>query len=439
MHRSGTSATTGALRLAGVSLGENLLGPGKDNPKGYWENSQAVAINEELLAAFDRTWDDIRPLPGGWESTTAAAQAAARIHALIDSEFAAAKVWAIKDPRLCRLVPVWRRVLAERGIRSTALLVARHPEEVAASIASRNNWSSEVGKLLWMRYVFESERYTRDMPRTVITYENLLADPVGALERAAQRLGIELPPREEARAQEFAGFIDSADRHHRHESRAPSSQLDAALADAYAALAGIEGDGGEWTGFLRAADAARDFLEPYAAGLDGLAAMSHYWQSRFAQVEVERAQVKSDFLAQVRWSEEAVERERALHEALGSERSRTEAIHEQLAAQHQEMLARLDALLGQNETLHGQRRDEQRRADAAELEVGRLQADLAQQREVAQRLAAEVEALRADSLELSRLNQEKELRILAIERSLSWRMSQPARSALGWLRRKFGN
>ena len=439
MHRSGTSATTGALRLAGVSLGENLLGPGEDNPKGYWENTQAVAINEELLAALDRTWDDIRPLPEGWESTTAAAQAAARIHALVDSEFAGAKVWAIKDPRLCRLVPVWRRVLAERGIRTTALLVARHPEEVAASISRRNNWSAEVGKLLWMRYVFESERYTRDLPRAVITYENLLADPAGALEHAAQRLGIELPPREQGREREFGEFIDSADRHHRHGAGAPSSKLDAALAEAYAALAGIESGGGEWAAFLGAAEAVRAILEPYAAGLDGLAAMSHYWQSRFAEADVERATTRSDFLAQVRWSEEAVERERGLHEALETERSRAGAIRDQLAAQQQELLSRLDAFFAQNETLREQQRQEQRRADAAEVEVGRLRADLAAQREAAQGMADEIATLREESLELSRLNQEKELRILAMERSLSWRLSRPARSALDWLRRIFGN
>ena len=54
-------------------------------------------------------------------------------------------------------------------------------------------------------------------------------------------------------------------------------------------------------------------------------------------------------------------------------------------------------------------------------------------------MADEIATLREESLELSRLNQEKELRILAMERSLSWRLSRPARSALDWLRRIFGN
>ena len=66
MHRSGTSAVTGALRLCGVELGTELMQPGSDNPKGFWEHAGVVAIHERLLAALERSWNDPRPLPADW-------------------------------------------------------------------------------------------------------------------------------------------------------------------------------------------------------------------------------------------------------------------------------------------------------------------------------------------------------------------------------------
>ena len=72
MHRSGTSALTGALNVLGISLGQHLLAPGEDNPKGYWEHQSAVEIHERLLTALERRWDDVRPLPAGWLTSEAA-------------------------------------------------------------------------------------------------------------------------------------------------------------------------------------------------------------------------------------------------------------------------------------------------------------------------------------------------------------------------------
>lgn len=542
MHRSGTSATTGALRLAGVALGSSLLGPGEDNPKGYWENSRAVAIHERLLASLDSSWDDIRPLPEGWERTTAAAEAVAQMHGLIDSEFSDAPLWAVKDPRMCRFLSLWQRVLAERGTRAVALLVARHPQEVAASIARRNGWSTDVGKLLWMRYVLESELFTRGMPRAVITYESLLADPPAALWRAAQRLGVELPARSDTSEQEFGEFVDSSERHHRYDADSGASKLDTSLFAAYAALEAVEDGREEWPAFVRAASSAERFLQPFSAYLMGLASMSRHWQSRSGEVEVERAAVRSDFLAQVRWSEEAVERERGLHAEIEVERSRAEMAGAQ-ATLRQELVEKVGDLLERNglaeaalqeerqrleqeraqlgaersslgeerqhlaqERQHlGQEREalgartseaearaaeveatsrqkleaadlrygqlldehklEQQRADLAEVEAARLRGEVAQQLEVSGRMAAEngelrariqdlermgtemaisvqhlsdeIHAVREDAQDLARRNHDSEMELQAMRRSTSWRVTQPGRAAMIWLRKFF--
>src|SRR5579859_947853 len=192
MHRSGTSATAGALRMCGVDLEAELLAAGSDNRLGYWENAGAIAIHERLLAELGRGWDDVRALPIGWLSSDAARAADAGINELIESEFASATLWAVNDPRICRFLPLWKRVLSLRGIRMVTLIVARRPSEVAASIQTRNEWMPALSELLWMRHVFDAERDSRDVERCVITYDEMLASPREVMGRALGRLGVNL-------------------------------------------------------------------------------------------------------------------------------------------------------------------------------------------------------------------------------------------------------
>ena len=67
MHRSGTSALTRLLNLHGAVLGDDLLPAGHDNPSGFWELREAVAIHERLLAGLGMAWDDPRALPPDWQ------------------------------------------------------------------------------------------------------------------------------------------------------------------------------------------------------------------------------------------------------------------------------------------------------------------------------------------------------------------------------------
>ena len=50
MHRSGTSAVSRFVNMLGFDLGEHLMAPRKDNPKGFWENEEIIHHNEELMA-----------------------------------------------------------------------------------------------------------------------------------------------------------------------------------------------------------------------------------------------------------------------------------------------------------------------------------------------------------------------------------------------------
>ena len=64
MHRGGTSTIARALRALGVPLGDQLLPPTDANPRGYWEDVEVVAINEELLRHFHSAWDRLELVHG---------------------------------------------------------------------------------------------------------------------------------------------------------------------------------------------------------------------------------------------------------------------------------------------------------------------------------------------------------------------------------------
>ena len=57
MHRSGTSLVTKCFEVFGYGLGETLMEPSEDNPKGFFEDLDVVYINDWLLRDNGSYWD----------------------------------------------------------------------------------------------------------------------------------------------------------------------------------------------------------------------------------------------------------------------------------------------------------------------------------------------------------------------------------------------
>lgn len=215
MHRSGTSATTRVLNLLGADLGANLLEAQADNAKGFWEHAEAVQIHEELLTALGRTWHDVREMPDGWMEQPASYAAIDKIVRLIRRDFGGSALWAVKDPRMCRLVPLWREALRRTGVRPAALMVVRRPDEVAGSLLAREGWSKAHADLMWMQHTLEAIRHTADMPRSIIGYDDLLTDWRKGVARVGTELGIAWPCLGEEVHRQIDAFLSPEDRHHR--------------------------------------------------------------------------------------------------------------------------------------------------------------------------------------------------------------------------------
>ncbi|WP_332767532.1 sulfotransferase family protein [Phenylobacterium sp.] len=213
MHRSGTSAVTQLLALAGAELPQNVMPGDEHNAKGYFEPWKIAVFNDERLRAGGGAWDDVfafpyQPLPGPQE-----AEWAAKALALYDAEFGEAWFPLLKDPRVSVLAPLWRATLKARNMPARAVMPVRHPLSVAKSLMRRDGFPVEKSVLLWVTYMLAAELYSRDMPRAFVGYDRLLADWRAEVTRIEAAHGAALPRLSERAASEIDAFLTTDLRH----------------------------------------------------------------------------------------------------------------------------------------------------------------------------------------------------------------------------------
>jgi len=194
MHRSGTSALAGMLDILGVQFGKSLLEAGADNPKGFWEHLEILDIHERLLALLGSSWDDPRPLPASWWLSDPVQPFHAEIVRVLRRDFERVPVWGLKEPRTCRLIPLWRDILKELGCRTCFVLIYRHPLEVAQSLERRNGFGRAKSASLWLDHNIRLEEWTRGNRRVFVSYDRLLSDPEKCLNEITRATGNVLPP-----------------------------------------------------------------------------------------------------------------------------------------------------------------------------------------------------------------------------------------------------
>jgi hypothetical protein len=211
MHRSGTSALTRVIDLLGVPLADRgLLGPSEKDPGGYWEPEDLVTFNMSLLERL-----------GGRTMAPPPLEISAHAGHLLRAQIPAARAlfrslhpgeqWAWKDPRNCLLLPFWRAALDDRPV---VVLAHRDPSEVAASLHRRGPKVGAAAIVRWEEYARSAMFASRDLPRLVVDYHDLVADPghtVGRVESFLAAQGLRLAG-EEGRRQAVASIDRSLHR-----------------------------------------------------------------------------------------------------------------------------------------------------------------------------------------------------------------------------------
>jgi hypothetical protein len=227
MHRSGTSLTTRLINLMGAYFApKNLwLEANADNPKGFWERTDVLAINRGLMQAngclwyrVDR-WDDSginipAPLAAGMSATL--------------SELNAHKPWVLKDPRLCITLPCWLPHLTA----PVAVITSRNPLEIARSLELRNGMPIEYGLALWEYHAAGIIRHAHHLPKIFTSHEAMMASCVSATVTLCDALLEHVPNLALPSTEDIVAFISPAlKRAHAHSGTLTPHQqtLDAML------------------------------------------------------------------------------------------------------------------------------------------------------------------------------------------------------------------
>ena len=213
MHRSGTSALAGCLNRLGVKMGSTFLPSNSGNEMGYFEHSDIVLVHDILLSELGCRWDMVGNLPSGWLESEAAQRAKKTLLAIIDREFKGARLWAVKDPRMCRLMPLWFEILAKIGTQPKFAFIVRHPFAVARSLQKRHGIDLLTGHLLWMTHNREALAACRGYEHALLIYDQLLADPVRSLENIGRVLNVSWPRTLRVHYQKILGLVRPELRH----------------------------------------------------------------------------------------------------------------------------------------------------------------------------------------------------------------------------------
>lgn len=201
MHRSGTSALTRVLNLAGCDLPRTLVAPKQDNIAGFWESQAVVELNQAILTSAGSAWNDFRPFDPDWYASPAAGRFRERVPELLQQEFGDGRLFILKDPRICRLLPFWMEAVRAFGARAAVVVPIRNPLDVGLSMETRDDLNPFVGYLTWLRHVLDAEAASREVPRAYVRYEQLLSDAHACIDRLGQELGVAWPKRSSREAQ----------------------------------------------------------------------------------------------------------------------------------------------------------------------------------------------------------------------------------------------
>ena len=187
MHRSGTSALAGALGLLGAALPSNMLGATEANPKGHFEPAAVLAINKQILSALTSCWYDFCDV----DLDSLDAHFITRLQEAIQCEYRESAVFVIKDPRICRLLPLFKSAIENLGASPCVVFCLRDPLEVAHSLKRRNGISLSHGHCLWLRYMLDAELHSRGLRRVFIDFSEILDNWRSAIGQSSN--SVELP------------------------------------------------------------------------------------------------------------------------------------------------------------------------------------------------------------------------------------------------------
>lgn len=223
--RSGTSSIAGALSLLGAHVPGPYLETNASNPKGFYESQWSVDLHNRILRRAAVLLADGRPEALARMQATVREAERAELGAWIAANTPGHDLTVLKDPRTAWTLGLWQQQAAELDVRQVLVTMLRHPAEVLGSrsthYVSADAQLGERGFRVrnlagWVNAMLITEAQTRDWPRSLIRYDDLLQDWRGTLAPVNEHLGLGLDDQlRSTQAHPVDDFIDPTLSRHR--------------------------------------------------------------------------------------------------------------------------------------------------------------------------------------------------------------------------------
>jgi len=193
MHRSGTSFLAQTLGNMGLEFPESIQPSAPDNPKGHFESLSVTQYHDYLLSELNLSWDTFISPHENWFSSEYAKIAIQELSIKLQNDFPGDGPIILKDPRLSLFFPLWKEVVNNLDLQDYYIIPLRHPLGVAASLDKRNKISKIRSFLIYLNYLFNAEKSTRDKNRAFINFPQWVPDLELTIDNIENDLGTGFP------------------------------------------------------------------------------------------------------------------------------------------------------------------------------------------------------------------------------------------------------
>lgn len=220
MHRSGTSLCANLLSTLGIDMCDDPLRH-ETNPRGHWERWEIVAFHDRILELFDRNYYQPQhafALPAGWWADDRVRGIRDEMIAWLATRMGRRRLFGFKDPRTCRMLPLWREVLSALDRTPRFVLCVRDPAQVARSLVARSavlpdQRERSTHEYRWAVYNAHAVHGIGAAPVAILPYEDWFAAPHENLARLVAQAGLGWSPDDPMALEAADTVIDPALRH----------------------------------------------------------------------------------------------------------------------------------------------------------------------------------------------------------------------------------